>query len=201
MARVIRQTPLENYVKDYLRSTRSKTTAEKNLLLRAAEYIKLKIGAACCDPDNPIIDLHTGKESVFTKTVYTMLYGMDRNGHIQSLQRTYNAIINYVTPPCCFEDDTTFAITGPTGTVHSATDPYNLSVTVVTGGPFIDAITHVDFYVNGTLRQVILGNNGVGTFNVTNAVGSQSVNYYFIAYTDSGTNVQSATTTFTLTNP
>jgi len=201
MSRVIRRTPIENYVKDYLKSTATRKLANTNLLLRAAEYIKIKIASDCCDPLSPIIDLHTGKESVFTKTVYTMLFGMSRIGNIQSLQRTYDAIINYVTPPCCFENSTTFTITGPTGTVHSAVNPFLLSVPVVTGGPFVSSITHVDFYVNGTIEQVLLGSSGTGTFSVPNPVGTQSVNYYFIAYTDSGTHVQSITTTISLVNP
>lgn len=202
MARVIRQTPLEIYVKDYLKSTNTKFKSNFDLLRKAAVYIQEKIDNACCDEDAPIINLFTRKDSQFVHNVYTILFGMSRRGNIQSLQRAHDAIINYITPPCCFENTTLFALTGPTGDTHSDDDPYGLVSIATVTGPYAQDITHIDFYVDSTLISVSLVNPATGLLDIDNPVSAGVPHtYYWIAYTDAGTHVQSATRTFNLINP
>lgn len=201
MPRVIRRTPLENYVKDYLKSTNTRKRANTDLLLKATEYINQKIAANCCDPENPVINLHTGKDSTFVHTVYTILQGMSRVGHIQSLTRTRDAIIDYVINPCCFADDTTFDITGPEGDISTITDPYSLVATATVRGPYVSYITHIDFYINAVLSDVSLLNPSSVAVDVDNPGGATPYTYYWIAYTENGTSVQSASTSFILNNP
>lgn len=202
MARVIRRTPLEIYVKEYLKSTNTRLKANFDLLRKAAVLIQEKIDNACCDPENPIINLFTGHTSQFVDTVKTMLFGMSRIGTLQSLQRAHDAIIDYIVPPCCFENTTLFALTGPIGDTHSAANPYVLNSTATVSGPYAGDITHIDFYVDGVIVSVSLVNPAAGTKNIANPISAGvSHNYYFIAYTDAGTHVQSATRTLNLINP
>jgi hypothetical protein len=111
MSRLIGITPLESYVRDYLKSTAKGKTANANLLLKAAEYINQKIATNCCNPENPIVDLHSGKDNTFVHTVWTILTGMSRKNHIQSLTRAYNNILNFVNSPCCIDPDAVAFIT------------------------------------------------------------------------------------------
>lgn len=202
MARVIRQTPLEIYVKDYLKSTNTKYKHNFDLLRKAAVFIQEKIDNICCTDDTPVVNLFTRRDSQFVHNVYTILFGMSRNGHIKSLQRAHDAIIDYITPPCCFETTTLFALTGPTGDTHSDDNPYSLVSTATVTGPYASDITHIDFYVDGVLISVSLVNPATGTHDIANPVSAGvSHNYYYIAYTDAGTHVQSATRTFNLINP
>ncbi len=202
MARVIRETYLEIYVKQWLKANQIRRKAGFDLLRKAAAYIDEKIATDCCDPLNPVIDLHTRKESVFVRDVYTILFGMSRRHHIQSLTRTRDAILNYVSNPCCFDANVVFAITGPTETVHSASDPYVLSITFSTSGSEAGTIGHTVLFVDGVAVATISAGGGTLTYNIPNEVGSKDHNYYLIAYnTDQNAQAESVKTTFTLINP
>jgi hypothetical protein len=202
----IQRTPLEIYVKQWLKANTVKYAAGLNLLRRAAAYIDEKIATDCCDPDNPIINLYTRKESVFVRDVYTMLYGMSRNGHIQSLTRTRNAILNYVTDPCCFADNTTFDFTvSPNGTVHSTANPYALVITFTTAGPFVDSgdVAYTTLFLNGVAVATLQNSAGTFTYNIANATtGTQAFTYYVVAYSqDANASAQSETFNLSLVNP
>lgn len=203
MARSIRITPLESYVKDYLKSHHTKYKSNIDMLRKAAVYIEQKIATNCCDPDNPVVNLFTRKDNTFVHTVWTILQGMSRKDHIQSLTRAYNAIQDYITPPCCFENSTVFALTGPTGTVHEPTTSYAFVATATVTGPYAADIAHIDTYVDGVLKSVSIVNPASYSTAITIPASSTlpASTYYFIAYSNSGVAVQSASRTYTLTNP
>lgn len=199
----LRRTPIEIYVKQWLKANTVRRQAGLDLLRKAAAYIDEKIATDCCDPENPIINLYTRKESVFVRDVYTMLYGMSRKHHIQSLTRTRNAILYYVENQCCFANNFTWAITGPTGTVHSAVNPYIISVVFTLTGNDLEDVSQVSLFVNGTSVDTTTTVAGATlTFSTPNPVGSANYTYYLVATRAmTGDTVQSASTTFTLTNP
>lgn len=94
----ITQSPLELYVKGFLR-TEGIRTIGKQYAQKAIALIDEKLGIPCCDDSTTTIDLVTRFDNNFTNTVKMLLTTMVKTGNKQSLIRAKKYINNFIT--CC----------------------------------------------------------------------------------------------------
>jgi len=94
--RVINQSRLEFYVRNYLKTKPPRTAQGLNYLRKARAYIDYAITYRSCDFTEPILNLYTLSENQFTKTVYYMIRTIDLNYYRSSLQRTIEMLDKYI---------------------------------------------------------------------------------------------------------
>lgn len=100
--RIINQTPLELFVKEYIRQHKfRKTVQELNFYRKALGYVLQKIDTTCCNPDDPTILLYTDKDNLLSSTVFRLLLQMRRSGNVKSLERTRDMLEAVIVDPCC----------------------------------------------------------------------------------------------------
>jgi hypothetical protein len=94
--RVINQSRLEFYVRNYLKTKPPRTAQGLNYLRKARAYIDYAITYRSCDFTEPILNLYTLSENQFTKTVYYIIRTIDLNYYRSSLQRTIEMLDKYI---------------------------------------------------------------------------------------------------------
>ena len=139
-------------MESYLRQHRRAYTkpAGINLLRRAVTYINEKLESTCCGEGTTVVDLHTGREDYFTRSVYTILLATPLNGNRKSLVRARNLIENFIFSTCCALG-IVFTIDGPVDEQIADeegiyTDSLNIGY-AITVDP--ENIQQVEYFVNG----------------------------------------------------
>lgn len=98
--RILDKTPLENYVEHYLKQNNRSHYKNLNFLRKARMYIQQELNELEYPNYNPIVDLETLRDNMFTKTVFYMIRNIDPSRHRKSLERTVANIDKYITQ-CC----------------------------------------------------------------------------------------------------
>lgn len=200
MARLIYKTNLEAYVEAYLsQHNRSHLkTGDINLLRKAIVYIQEMLNGKCCS-DEPVINLYTGNNSMFTRTIYTLLLQTPLYGNRQSLQRTVKLIQDYIFNPCCFQN-LVANVLGPTIGVSNGLGVFNttLSSSIEADEYLLDSIISVEYYIDNVLRasSVTQPNYDVPViFTLNNSATPQNFTYYAVFNFPGGNTVTTNTQT------
>ena len=111
--------PLENYVKSYLKQ-HNRTSAPTIYVNKAIAIITAKLNGTCCSGSNATINLYTKRDNTLTIFVESIVNTMEKAGNVASLKRTLKLLNSFIGFPCC----THLVITNPSiGAVNFTFSP------------------------------------------------------------------------------
>lgn len=92
------QTPLEIYIRAYVRQHK-RQNIDQSLLRKGLARISEAITSSCCSEPSAVVNLHTPKESSFTLTVSALL--IVSKWSKTSLTRAKNLLTDFINGACC----------------------------------------------------------------------------------------------------
>lgn len=95
------KSPLEIFVKQYVRQHLKGKAIQKVFLQKAVTLITEKINSACCTDPTATINYYTLADNNFTNTVRMILNSSNFAGNKRSYLRTITFLNNIINGTCC----------------------------------------------------------------------------------------------------